>query len=162
MTRRRLFTLRPGPTVRRAMRTGPTTSWAFSSFPDVPYLARQPRVVRREILRQSHARAFPRRAWLALGLAYAALTMAGVWAATLISLRVLGLGPGVATSLVILAAAVPPLLAWARFVNPRVWRAMRTVLRERGLCPECGYDLRASPGRCPECGAAAGAAGRTS
>jgi hypothetical protein len=27
--------------------------------------------------------------------------------------------------------------------------------RANGLCPECGYDLRATPGRCPECGWAA-------
>ena len=51
----------------------------------------------------------------------------------------------------VLLTSLPPLWAVVR------WR--RTARRgRRGLCPTCGYDLRATPDRCPECGAAAAAA----
>jgi hypothetical protein len=45
--------------------------------------------------------------------------------------------------LLALTASVLP-AAW-------VWRRVHPVSRA-GLCPSCGYDLRATPERCPECG----------
>lgn len=56
-----------------------------------------------------------------------------------------------------LAAALLAALALALFAAWLSGHSMQTIRRwcrtRRGLCPECGYDLRASTGRCPECGA---------
>jgi hypothetical protein len=48
---------------------------------------------------------------------------------------------------------------WVAFVfaaaAPGWWLARRVRKRRTirlGLCPDCGYDLRATPDRCPECG----------
>src|SRR5688572_133597 len=55
-------------------------------------------------------------------------------------------------------ASMPPLvlLLWVRMFGwfaGHLGRMRETARRGRGLCPRCGHDLRATPGKCPECGA---------
>jgi hypothetical protein len=40
----------------------------------------------------------------------------------------------------------------ARRLALHLRRRRRRGRLTQGLCPRCGYDLRATPGRCPECG----------
>ena len=56
------------------------------------------------------------------------------------------------------AAAACPVLVLLDVAHWLLGTPTRRRLRDRmsrGLCPFCGYDLRATPERCPECGGVA-------
>jgi hypothetical protein len=59
-------------------------------------------------------------------------------------------GPVLRRLLLVAAASAGLYLVHGIIVDLR--SRVRDERRARGLCPACGYDLRATPDRCPECG----------
>ena len=119
-------------------------------IPELPYLD----PAERAALLKRHRQAVEEEWFLIRILFYVALPTAAVvasaWASAYLPGRLAGVTTGfvaffITWSTLVLVRAV----ALAAMMRPRVLAELRT----RGLCVDCGYDLRGTPGRCPECGA---------
>jgi hypothetical protein len=107
----------------------------------------------------AHLKLLPHTLWALL---YLVLTLVAVAAgAMLVIVGVVLVSPRLgitridgrmATVLALFAGGIP-----GQFLLDRLLRKLRYPLHrfrpQPGLCPACGYDLRATPARCPECGA---------
>jgi hypothetical protein len=95
----------------------------------------------------------PRSTWQAFGVRYQGHGRRGLlyWGESY-ALRGLSATPFVEWSVGYkpLMLLLSPALLWPIFAIPRSLQRRR--LARRGLCRNCGYDLRATPDRCPECG----------